>query len=298
MSYNPKNSAVRRILKELQDFQNDPSDRYHITALEDNIFEIHFTVRGPPSTPYEKGRYHGRLLLPPEYPFKPPSIFFSTPNGRFEINRKICLSVSDHHPESWQPAWGLRTVLVALSGFMAQESTGAIGSLEWTAEEREVLADRSSSWMCPTCKLSNLEILPNENISESKSEKEEPKLNFTFEGQKRETQSTTASDNPGAHEVSTVASSQEDQSDYNPIAAQISEPENSASSSSSSANSNVHASAPASTPAAVAPVRPPINRQNTPVQPTQNRANTSRIDVIIISLVVLIVSLLAKKYAH
>jgi len=26
-------------------------------------------------------------------------------NGRFEVGRKICLSVSDFHPESWRPSW-------------------------------------------------------------------------------------------------------------------------------------------------------------------------------------------------
>jgi hypothetical protein len=28
------------------------------------------------------------------------------PNGRFEVGKKICLSISAHHPEHWQPAWG------------------------------------------------------------------------------------------------------------------------------------------------------------------------------------------------
>lgn len=27
------------------------------------------------------------------------------PNGRFETQTKICLSISNHHPEHWQPSW-------------------------------------------------------------------------------------------------------------------------------------------------------------------------------------------------
>lgn len=27
------------------------------------------------------------------------------PNGRFEVGKKICLSISGHHPETWQPSW-------------------------------------------------------------------------------------------------------------------------------------------------------------------------------------------------
>ncbi|EDO28988.1 predicted protein, partial [Nematostella vectensis] len=72
---------------------------------QDNLFEWHFTVRGPPDTEFAGGRYHGRIILPPEYPMKPPSIMLLTPNGRFEIGKKICLSMSAHHPETWQPSW-------------------------------------------------------------------------------------------------------------------------------------------------------------------------------------------------
>ena len=53
-----------------------------------------FEVRGPAGTPFEGGLYHGRIMLPPEYPFKPPSIMLLTPSGRFEVGKKICLSNS------------------------------------------------------------------------------------------------------------------------------------------------------------------------------------------------------------
>ena len=46
--------------------------------LQENQFEWHFTIRGPPDTPFEGGIYHGRILLPTEYPLKPPNIVFLT----------------------------------------------------------------------------------------------------------------------------------------------------------------------------------------------------------------------------
>lgn len=52
-----------------------------------------------------------------------------TPNGRFETNTKICLSISSHHPEHWQPSWSVRTALTALTAFMPSAGHGAIGSL-------------------------------------------------------------------------------------------------------------------------------------------------------------------------
>lgn len=50
--------------------------------LEDDIFEWHFTLRGPPDTEFEGGQYHGRILLEPEYPMKPPSIIMLTVRTR------------------------------------------------------------------------------------------------------------------------------------------------------------------------------------------------------------------------
>ena len=53
--------------------------------------EWHCTLRGPAGTEFEGGLYHFRILLPAEYPFRPPSIMLLTPNGRFELNSKVCL---------------------------------------------------------------------------------------------------------------------------------------------------------------------------------------------------------------
>ena len=34
------------------------------------------------------GYYHGKLIFPREFPFKPPSIYMITPNGRFKCNTR------------------------------------------------------------------------------------------------------------------------------------------------------------------------------------------------------------------
>lgn len=115
------------------------------------MFEWHFTVKGPSDSDFSGGFYHGRIILPTEYPMKPPSIILLTPNGRFEINKKICLSISGHHPESWQPSWSIRTALLAIIGFMPTEGLGAIGSLDFSADERKDLASKSRTWSCPSC---------------------------------------------------------------------------------------------------------------------------------------------------
>lgn len=154
--YNIKSTGVKRLMRESSELK-DRTDEYYAYPLEDNLFEWHFTVRGPPDSDFEGGLYHGRILLPIEYPMQPPNIILVTPNGRFETNKKICLSISGHHPETWQPSWSIRTALLAIIAFMPTPGNGTIGSLDYTKAERQRLARKSHSWECPECgKLSDL----------------------------------------------------------------------------------------------------------------------------------------------
>lgn len=57
-------------------------------------------------------------MFPKEYPFKPPRIIMITPNGRFQTNTRLCLSISDFHPDTWNPAWSVSTILTGLLSFM------------------------------------------------------------------------------------------------------------------------------------------------------------------------------------
>jgi len=159
---NKNNSAVKRIMQEAHELANDPSTEYTAAPLEDDIFEWHCTLRGPAGTDFEGGLYHFRIRLPAEYPFRPPSIMLLTPNGRFELNTKICISFTNYHEELWQPAWGVRTAIIGLQGFFPLKGQAAVGvgALEVPTTERKRLAALSRDWVCPSCNRSNLECLP------------------------------------------------------------------------------------------------------------------------------------------
>ncbi|KAF2028857.1 UBC-like protein [Setomelanomma holmii] len=158
--FNTKNPTIKRILKEAAELSTAPSPDYHAEPQEENLFEWHFTLRGPPSpSAYAGGIYHGRIILPSQYPLRPPSFRFLTPTGRFEVNREICLSISGHHEETWQPAWGVRTALVAIRSFIDTDAKGQIGGIECSKEARERMAKESEAWKCPACGKSNREIM-------------------------------------------------------------------------------------------------------------------------------------------
>lgn len=215
-----KSPSLRRIQADIRELARDPSDRYVASPSEDDMFEWHFTIRGADQTEFEGGVYHGRILLPPEYPFKPPHIVFLTPSGRFETGVKICLSFSAFHPELWQPAWGIRLILEALISFLPTPADGAIGSLDWSKEERRRLAKKSQEWCCP--KYGRIiDLLPpigsvsKPSSAKGKFDKEIKKLHaFQIDNEKNENKkkksSKTKTSSDSQKKVATVANAEEE----------------------------------------------------------------------------------------
>lgn len=71
----------------------------------------------------------------------------------------------------------VRTVLVALIGFMPTKGGGAIAALDYSAEERKELAKKSISWACDRCGSTNLTVLPPEDPNECTSHSLPKELN-------------------------------------------------------------------------------------------------------------------------
>ena len=146
------NISLKRIQKEFQNMINDPSDDFYANPIKDDMFCWHFTIRGPPDTEFEGGLYHGIIKLPMSYPNRPPSIMFLTPNGRFDVNMDVCLSMTRYHKEEWQAAWTIRSMLEAIIAFFpVKEEHDAIGALDSSIESRKHFAKLSIKYRCDTC---------------------------------------------------------------------------------------------------------------------------------------------------
>jgi len=124
-------TATSRLRNDYMRLKKDPVPYIVAEPNPSNILEWHYVVSGPPDTPYEGGFYHGKLIFPAEFPFKPPSIYMTTPNGRFKTHTRLCLSISDYHPDTWNPGWSVGTILIGLLSFMLERSP-TLGSIETT----------------------------------------------------------------------------------------------------------------------------------------------------------------------
>ncbi|KAI0718089.1 UBC-like protein [Cerioporus squamosus] len=138
-------AAYKRLSKEYIAMQKEPPPFVWAAPDEKNILTWNYIIRGPPDSPFAGGEYHGVLLFPPEYPFKPPGIKMFTPSGRFQPDKKICFSMSDFHPGSWNPAWSVATILTGLLSFMLSDEM-TTGSVTATDAEKRMYAARSHSW--------------------------------------------------------------------------------------------------------------------------------------------------------
>ncbi|EER44782.1 ubiquitin-conjugating enzyme E2 [Histoplasma capsulatum H143] len=138
-------AANKRLVREYQNIQKNPPPYIIAHPSDSNILEWHYIITGPPKTPYENGQYWGTLMFPPEYPFAPPAIRMHTPSGRFQPSTRLCLSISDFHPKSFNPAWEVSTILIGLLSFMTSEEM-TTGSVSASESERKILAARSRWW--------------------------------------------------------------------------------------------------------------------------------------------------------
>ena len=73
----------------------------------------------------------------------PPAIYMMTPSGRFIPNIKVCLSISDFHPETWNPAWTVSSILLGIMSFMNEDKTETHGTIETTDEVKKGFAKNS-----------------------------------------------------------------------------------------------------------------------------------------------------------
>jgi len=141
------NVCTSRLLKELRELQKKPVEGIRALPIETNILEWHYVLEGAKATVYEGGWYHGVVTFPSEYPMKPPSITMTTPNGRFKTCTKLCLSMSDFHPENWNPMWSVGTILMGLLSFMVQDSP-TYGSIETSDAFKRKAASESLQYNC------------------------------------------------------------------------------------------------------------------------------------------------------
>ena len=134
--------CVRRLTTDYRMLNQNPPPYIMAHPEESNILCWHYTVEGPPESPYHGGLYHGKLEFPSDFPYNPPSVYMLTPNGRFKTGQRLCFSMSDFHPKEWNPLWSVSSILTGFLSFMLEEAD-TYGSIKSSTADKREFAKRS-----------------------------------------------------------------------------------------------------------------------------------------------------------
>jgi ubiquitin-protein ligase len=139
--------SQKRLMGDMRQLRKDPLVYIDTHPDPNNALIWHFLIKGPSDSDYAGGYYIGRMELAKEYPLKPPNFYMCTPNGRFTINKQICLSNSGFHTDEWKEAWTIRSILDGLLSIMLEEDDAhSISHIKMTKQDRKTMAQNSIAY--------------------------------------------------------------------------------------------------------------------------------------------------------
>ncbi|KAI9810918.1 MAG: hypothetical protein M1827_005777 [Pycnora praestabilis] len=104
----------KRIGKELAEITKEPPVGVRAKLVdESDVYRWDIVLEGPEDSPYAGGHFKLLLVLPTEYPFKPPALNFQTkiyhPNVTNDDKGSMCLGML--RSEEWKPSSKISAVL-------------------------------------------------------------------------------------------------------------------------------------------------------------------------------------------
>ena len=109
-----------RIKKEYQDLQKEKNSNVKVKLVDNDIRHWKGRIKGPIDTCYQGGIFDVDIIIPNDYPFKPPKMKFDTkiwhPNIS-SVTGAICLDILKNE---WTPALTIRTALISLQALMCE----------------------------------------------------------------------------------------------------------------------------------------------------------------------------------
>lgn len=140
MNITIRNKRFKNELKKLDEEPLHFATAYHD---KDDPLIWYFLLVGQKGTDYHGGEYIGKIIHSPKYPLEAPDYVLLTPSGRYETNRKICLSNSGFHKNEWSSTWNIITILAAFYSIWIDDRETGLGHIKDTPEKRRRMAAES-----------------------------------------------------------------------------------------------------------------------------------------------------------
>ena len=109
--------SLRRITRELAELQADPPLNCSAGPEGDDLYRWEGVIFGPADSPYQGGVFKLKIVFPVDYPFKCPTITFTTKIYHPNINSAgiICLDILKNQ---WSPALTIGKVLLSICSLL------------------------------------------------------------------------------------------------------------------------------------------------------------------------------------
>lgn len=112
------NNTIRRLHKEFNNIKKNPSENCTARPINDDYYNWEGNIFGPTESPYEGGLFKLSIIIPKEYPLKPPKIKFITKiyHPNIDANGNICLDILKN---AWSPALNISKTLLSITSLLA-----------------------------------------------------------------------------------------------------------------------------------------------------------------------------------
>ena len=110
--------ALKRIQKELTEFNNDPPEGFSAGPVDDSdMFKWEASITGPEESPFEGGNFQLSIEFPKDFPFKPPKVEFTTKvyHPNVKSTGTICLDILK---DAWSPDITVSKILLAIQNLL------------------------------------------------------------------------------------------------------------------------------------------------------------------------------------
>jgi len=145
-------SSQKRISKELAEVTTQPPAGIHVNLIdESNVHNWNIILDGPEGSPYAGGKFKLLLVLPTDYPFKPPKLNFKTkifhPNVTNDEHGSMCLGMLKG--DVWKPSSKIMSVLTAAQQLLVEpvpDDAVETGAAELFKNDRKEFDKQAKEW--------------------------------------------------------------------------------------------------------------------------------------------------------
>lgn len=117
--------ALKRLTREYKDITKEGNYLFSINFDEDNILKWFVTIIGPPDTFYENGLFNLEINFTEEYPFRAPTVRFTSSilHPNIYEDGGVCISILhegvdnygyEDSGERWMPSQNVTSILLSI----------------------------------------------------------------------------------------------------------------------------------------------------------------------------------------